>query len=119
MNLTSKSKSDNCGDLTGTWTGTYSYSSVAPGCGRFHCSTQLIFEDASDDGSAFFVDRPKAINCYNDNPNCSTGDLGATNYFALCENSKVEMEGFEGLVSSSRLRLVKDNDDEYDMHNDK
>ena len=114
MNLTSTS--DNCGELAGTWTGMYSYHSNAFDCGTYRClNTQLIFEDASGDGSAFFVDRPKPSNCRFDNAACSTSPPGATSYVAFCENSKVEMEGYEGLVSSTRLRLVKD-DNEYDMH---
>ena len=115
MNLTSTS--DNCGELAGTWTGMYSYHSNAFDCGTYRClNTQLIFEDASGDGSAFFVDRPKPSNCRFDNAACSTSPPGATSYVAFCDNSKVDMEGYEGLVSSTRLRLVLDgHSNTYDM----
>ena len=42
MNLTSTS--DNCGFLSGTWSGTYTY--LDSYCGQAHCSIQLNFEDA-------------------------------------------------------------------------
>ena len=45
MNLTSTL--DNCGFLSGTWSGTYSVN--FPYCGETHCSVQLNFEDASGD----------------------------------------------------------------------
>ena len=113
------STSDNCGYLAGTWTGTFSFVSSSCHGSFWTCpNVRLIFEDAAGDGSAFFVERPAVGGCSIDHPDCHDGALSHMDYIAFCENSKVDMEGFEGLVSSTKLILSKDpqSDGQYDMH---
>merc|ERR1712062_487188 len=113
INLTSTS--DNCGFLDGTWSGTYSFGSS--NCGRTDCSVHLTFEDASDDGSAFFVKRPETHSCQSVNTACQDWIIHGTDYIAFCENSRVTMDDFEGLVSSTKLLLKIDGElDTYDMN---
>ena len=69
----------------------------------------------SGDESAFFVERPETYSCQYYGP-CDGSPLGGVDYIAFCENSKVTMDPFEGLVSSTKL-LLKDGElGTYDTH---
>ena len=107
--------------MAGTWTGIYRFVVHSGTCAGawWTCPVKLIFEDASGDGSAFFVERPATTEyCYISDHDCFNGGLYTKEYIAFCDNSKVDMEGFQGLVSSTKLMLSKEpsSDGEYNMH---
>ena len=61
--------------------------------------------------------RPETHSCQSVNQACQDWIIHATDYIAFCENSRVTMDDFEGLVSSTKLLLKIDGElDTYDMN---
>ena len=125
MEVIEDEKTDGCTTLAGRWQGNYQYggydltyfaqrkrkfkTNISDStCGICtHEGVALTFTDVGNNAD-FFVHQDFHEGCDCANDACWGCQLAEKDFIASCKDSKVTMEGYSGLTSSTQLVLIKD-----------